>query len=160
MATLPAFLRRTEDARGAAGRTPAAVRAEKDPFRLRSLPLEEVFFYCKKIDNSRLVREADPKAKESCWSAIGVAGVALLFFVGVLAPNLGHILAGYRLEGLRAEERRLMDDRRSLEVREAQLLSPLQLEQLAARHNLTTPQPGQVVHLNGSGNGALAMVKK
>ena len=62
MATLPAFLRRTElpvpGAAARAARKPVQARVERDPFRLRALPQEDVFFYCKKIDNSRLVREA------------------------------------------------------------------------------------------------------
>ena len=39
----------------------AHARVERDPFQLRALPQEDVFFYCKKIDNSRLVREPDPQ---------------------------------------------------------------------------------------------------
>ena len=57
MATLPAFLRRMEaPARAESAPRPAAVRAERDAFQLRPLPQEDVFFYCKRIDNSRLVR--------------------------------------------------------------------------------------------------------
>ena len=37
------------------------MRAVRDPFQLRALPHEDVFLYSKQIDNSRLVREADPK---------------------------------------------------------------------------------------------------
>ena len=56
--------------------------AQRDPFQLRTLPQEDVFFYCKKIDNSRLVREADPRARGACWSAIGAAGVVLVLLTG------------------------------------------------------------------------------
>ena len=66
MATLPAFLRRT-DARANSGaeRTMEAVRT-RNPYQLRALPQEDVFFFCKKIDNSRLIREPDPKAPTAC----------------------------------------------------------------------------------------------
>jgi hypothetical protein len=161
MATLPAFLRRIESAQEtAAARKPAAVRPGRDPFQLRALPHESVFFYCKKIDNSRLVREADPRARGACWSAIGAAGLMVALFTLALAPNVGNRVAGYTIEQLRAEEQRLLDDRRSLELQEAQLLSPQQLERLAAERNLVVPGPHQVVHLNGGNDGAVAMVKR
>ena len=160
MATLPAFLRRMDTpARAAAGSRPAHLRAERDPFLLRPLPHEDVFFYCKKIDNSRLVREADPQARGACWSAIGAACVALALLVSMLAPSVAGTLAGYKLEALRAEERHLLDQRRVLELQEAELLRPDRLARLAKGQNLVTPVSGQVVRLEPSGDGAVAMVK-
>ncbi|HWB86742.1 MAG TPA: hypothetical protein VG675_21535 [Bryobacteraceae bacterium] len=160
MATLPAFLRRTEvTAHGGAARRPAPVRAERDPFQLRALPQEDVFFYCKKIDNSRLVREADPQARGACWSAIGAACVLLTLLTSVLAPSVASTLAGYKLEALRAEHRRLLDERRVLELQEAELLSPARLEKLAQGQNLVTPSAGQVIHLDTKNDAAVAMVK-
>jgi hypothetical protein len=150
MATLPAFLKRTEALRQ--NRTediarPQVAKAVKDPFQLRALPQDDVFFYCKKIDNSRLVREADPQARGDCWSAIGAACVVLALLTGVAAPSVTNTLAGYKLESLRAEYSRLLDERRTLELEEAELLSPGRLEELARKQNLVTPQSGQVVHL-------------
>jgi hypothetical protein len=61
---------------------------------------------------------------------------------------------------LKAEERRLLDERRTLELREAELLSPERLEKLAARQNLVIPKSEQVVHLDGNKpSGTVAMVK-
>ena len=34
-----------------------------DDYKLRALPNEDVYFYFKKIDNARVVREADPTAR-------------------------------------------------------------------------------------------------
>jgi cell division protein FtsL len=160
MATLPAFLRRMEaPAQTGAGRRPAPARAGRDPFQLRALPQEDVFFYCKKIDNSRLEREPDPKARGACWSAIGAATVVLAVLTSVLAPSVASTLAGYKLESLRAEERRLMNERRVLELQEASLLSPSRLEKLARGQNLVTPSSDQIVHLESRGDGTVAMVK-
>src|SRR5450631_3822422 len=120
MATMPAFFRTTDvPAHSEVTRRPVPVRAERSPFVLRALPQEDVFFYCKKIDNSRLVREHDPRAHGACWSAIGGATVLLALLTGVLAPSVASTLAGYKLESLRAEERRLVDERRTLELQEA-----------------------------------------
>ena len=160
MATLPAFLRRMEaPARSEAAPRPSAVRGDRDPFQLRPLPQEDVFFYCKRIDNSRLVREADPQARGACWSAIGAACLALALLAGVLAPSVAGTLAGYKLESLRADERHLLTERRVLQLEEAELLRPDRLEKLAEGQNLVTPVSGQVVHLEPKGDGSVAMVK-
>jgi ABC-type proline/glycine betaine transport system permease subunit len=157
MATLPAFLRK---AGGPEARGPVPVRAERDPFQLRALPHEDVYFYCKKIDNTRLVREADPQARGACWSTIGVAFAILALLTGALVPSVANTVAGYRLEDLRAEERRLVDERRGLELQEAELLSPASLDRYAKERDLTAPSPDQLVRLDGKGEGAVAMVKK
>ena len=160
MATLPAFLRRMEPpARLKAGSRPAPVRAERDPFQLRPLPFEDVFFYYKKFDNSRLVREADPQARGACWSAIGAACAAVVLLAVLLAPSVAGTLAGYKLESLRAEERRLQTEQRVLELQEAGLLRPDRLEKLAKTQNLVTPASGQVVHLDPKTDSAVAMVQ-
>jgi cell division protein FtsL len=160
MATLPAFFERPEiPAKAEPGRRPVPVRAERDPYQLRALPHEDVFFYSKKIDNSRLIREADPKARGACWSAIGAACVALVLLTSVFAPTVATTLAGYKLEALRAEERHLTDERRVLELQEAELLRPDRLEKLAKGQNLVTPANGQVVHLDPKGDGKVAMAK-
>jgi hypothetical protein len=130
-----------------------------DPFRLRALPLEDVFFFAKKIDNSRLVREPDPASRGACWTTIGAACVLVLAIGSVLVPSLAGTLAGYRLEALRAEERRLIDEERVLELEEARLLSPGRLEELARHRNLAPPASGQVVRLDGKPDGAVAMAK-
>jgi len=154
MATMPTLFRKTDKP------MPPRLRVEKDPYRLRALPQDDVFFYCKKIDNSRLVREPDPKSGNACWSAIGVAAILLVLCTGVLAPSVAGTLAGYKLEALKAEERQLLDERRTLELREAELLSPERLEKLAERQNLVTPKSGQVVRLDGNRpSGTVAMVK-
>lgn len=142
----------------AAHKTPRCP-TQRDPYQLRTLPQEDVFFYCKKIDNSRLVREADPRARGACWSAIGAAGVVLVLLTSAFAPTVAATLAGYKLEALHSEELRLLDESRTLDLQEAELLSPERLDKLARRNNLVTPAPGQVVHLDGKGDGAVAMMK-
>ena len=137
--------------------TPA--RAERDPFALRAIPQEDVFFYCKRIDNSRLVREHDDQAHGACWSAIGGAAVVIVLLTGMLFPGVAGTLAGYKLEALRAEERRLMDESRTLALREAELLRPDRLVELAQKQNLVTPGKDQVFHLETRADGTVAMVK-
>jgi len=163
MATLPAFLRKADD-QAAPVPAPEPVtrtvrpRVPRDPYRLRALPHDDVFFYCKRIDNSRLVREADPQSRGACWSAIGAACVLLALLTSAFAPTAMTTLAGYKLEALHGEERRLLEERRNLDLQEAELLSPARLDQLARQNNLVTPSSNQVVHLDKP-DGAVAMVK-
>jgi hypothetical protein len=165
MATQPAFLKRTEVPAGTGGSAEAPARprpalAGSGNGTLRPLPHEDVFFYCKKVDNSRLVREPDPKAGGACWSAIGATCVTLALITAMAIPRVSNVIYGYKLESLKAEELRLLDERRMLELQEAELLSPQRLEKLAKSQNLVTPQAGQVVHLDSNKpDGAVAMVK-
>jgi hypothetical protein len=159
MATLPQFLRRP-DARAFEGPRPAPARAERDPFRLRALPHEDVFFYCKKIDNSRLVREHDDRAHNTCWSAIAGAAVVLATLTGISYFAVANTVAGYKLEALRAEERKLTDEKRHLDLMVAELTSPDRLIQLAEKRNLVKPASGQVYHLDDpNSSSTVAMVK-
>jgi len=160
MATLPAFLRRMDvPVRTETVPRRAALRAERDPFLLRALPHEDVFFYSKRIDNSRLVREADPQARGACWSAIGAASVALVLLTSLLAPSVAGTLAGYKLESLRAQEQKLLTERRVLELQEAALLRLDRLEKLARAQNLVEPRSEQIVHLEPTGDAAVAMIR-
>src|SRR5215467_12246143 len=152
MATVPAFLRKNEAPAPVPAPEPAPrttrARTPRDPFRLRPLPHDDVFFYCKRIDNSRLVREADPQARGACWSAIGAACVLLVLLTSAFAPTAMTTLAGYKLEALHGEERRLLEERRNLDLQEAELLSPARLDQLAHKNNFVTPSTNQVIHLD------------
>src|ERR1035441_408976 len=162
MATAPQFFRRTALAVGAEAPVTRqeTARMGRDPFLLRTLPHEDVFLYCKKIDNSRLVREADPGSRGKCWSAIGAACLALALLTGVLAPGAASTLDGYRIEVLRAEAHRLADERRALELQQAELQSPQRLERLAQGQHCVPHSASQVVHLDNQSDSAVAMVKK
>ena len=70
---------------------------------------------------------------------IGAACLAVVSLGVVLAPKVTSTMDGYKLESLRSEEQRLLDERRALDLQEAQLLSPERLERLAKGQNLVTP---------------------
>jgi hypothetical protein len=94
-------------------------------------------------------------------SALALAGLAVGLSLAVLTPGLSGIRAGYRLHALKAEERRLLDERRTLELEEARLLSPARLRELAATRSMSAPAPGQVIRLDSPAADSLAMnVKK
>jgi hypothetical protein len=156
MATLATFFRRSD---AIAVRVDKRVQtiAQVDPYALRALPNDDIYFYSKRIDNSRVVRQADPGARGECWSAVGAAGVLLMLGASIIAPHVASVLSGYKLESLKQERQSLIDQKRELEVREAALLSPGRLAQLAKARDLSSPSSDQVVHLeNISTDGSYA----
>jgi hypothetical protein len=156
MATPATFFKRSDAVARSAKRT-SSVRAQSDPFRLRALPNDDIYFYSKRIDNSRIIRQPDPAARGECWSAVGAAGLLLMLGASIIAPHVATVLAGYKLEALKAERQSLIDQKRELDVREAGLLSPGRLNDLAKAHNLTSPAPDQIIHLdNPSADGTFA----
>jgi hypothetical protein len=144
MATLAAIWKRSNAVAAIGG----DIR-ESDPYALRSLPNDGVYFFSKKIDNSRLTRQADPGASGECWSTVGAGALLLMLGVSVAAPHVALVRAGYQLESLKAERQTLLDQRRELDVREASLLSPERLNDIAKAHNFTSPMSSQVAHLDG-----------
>jgi hypothetical protein len=127
------------------------------PNRLRNLPADNIYFYSKRIDNSRLVREADPKTRTDCWSTIATACVLAALIGGAVSPRIGGILSGYQMEKLKTEQRELTDRRRVLQIQEAQMVSPARLDELANGQRLTIPGPGQEMHLQPKDSPSLAM---
>ena len=153
MATLAWFFRRAIPA-------PAPEAGAYDPYRLRPLPHQDVYFFSKKINNSRAAREADPQDRRACLAAVGGACAIVTLLGLILAPNAANTLAGYRLEALRAEHDHLAVESRALAVREAELLSPDNLERLAAERGLKVPTAGQVIHLDPQDEGTVALMRR
>jgi cell division protein FtsL len=129
-----------------------------DSFKLRPLPSEDVYFFIKKIDNSRVAKQADPAASRRAWQA-GVKGVAVAaLLIMLLMPRALEMMAGYRIHALAAEHDRLVNQKATLALEEAQLESPARLQQLAGQLRLVNPDPQHVVMLNSAKtDSALAM---
>jgi|SRR5437870_272768 len=147
MATLATILRKFD---GAGAEPRRMETAQPNPYQLRALPNEDIFFYIKRVDNSRLVREPDPQAKSECWSTIGAVCAVAAVLITSLVPGVAGITAGYQVEALKQEKVRLLNERRVLEVEEARLRGPERLEQLAKDNHMVSPKPDQIVNLNVS----------
>lgn len=124
--------------------------------RLRPFANEEILFFVKRIDNSRVVRAADPTARGRCWKLIGSVVGATVLLIGVLLPSAYGLMAGYSIQSLRREGQRLDTDQASLELREASLLAPSRMQELARQQQFVDPPPAKVLYLEGS-QGSLAM---
>ena len=151
MATQAATLRKFD---GASSEPRRAETARPNSYLLRALPNEDIFFHVKRVDNSRVVREADPRAKAECWSSIGAVCAVAAVLITSLAPGVAGITAGYQIQALKQERQRLLDERRGLEVQEARLRGSQRLHQLAKDQNMGSPKADQMVRLNSSAGDA------
>jgi hypothetical protein len=139
-----------------ADRSAATPRLEPS-IPVRVFPNEDIYFFVKRIDNSRLVRQADPRARGDCWKMIGSAGVAAMLLIGVLLPSAYGLLAGYQIQSLKEEAKHLAAEQASLELQEAKLLSPARMEELARMQQFVDPEAQKVVYLNSKNGSAVAM---
>lgn len=131
-----------------------------DEFLLRAIPNEEIYFFVKDIDNTRVVRQADPKAGGTCWRLILSGGLAVILLIGVLLPSAAGRIAGYQLESLRQEQQRLIAEKNALEIDEARLLSPERLDEIALKLALVDPAPQRIVYLDNKQAGLAMNVGK
>src|SRR5258708_10087612 len=127
--------------------------------RVRPFANEDIFFFVKRIDNNGVLREADPAARGTCWKLIGSVVSAVVLVVGVLLPSAYGLLAGYQVQSLKQEGQRLANEQASLEVEEAQMLSPARMEELARMQQFIDPPSQKVVYLDTRHRGSLAMNK-
>jgi hypothetical protein len=126
---------------------------------LRAFANEDIYFFVKRIDNTRVVREADPQARGTCWKLIGSVVSAVVLLIFVLLPSAYGLLAGYQIQTLRQDSERLATEQASLELAEARLLSPARMEELARIQQFIDPPSQMVVYLD-SKSGSLAMNKE
>ncbi len=124
---------------------------------LRPYANEDVYFFAKRIDNRRLVRQADPRAGQVCWKMIASVGLAATLIIGVLLPGAYTLMAGYQIQTLRQESAKLAAESANLELREARLLSPARMEQLARQQQFIDPEPQKVVYLESRDESNVAM---
>jgi|SRR3954452_2210683 cell division protein FtsL len=119
----------------------------------------EIYFN-KAIDNSRLVKVADPKrAREVAMFSLSLA--VLFFFTMIYAwQHLSSIEYGYKIEAQKIERDALLEQSRALRLEEASLRDPERIEQLAMRMGLVAPEAGQVMHLEGSADPAAPVLAK
>jgi cell division protein FtsL len=112
--------------------------------RARRGPTPEVFC-CKRMDNSRLVKAADPvRVREM---RIFTASMTVLFVI-VMFYGLQHFSAieyGYKVEAEKQQRTLLEEQNRELRLAEAQLCDPHRIDQMARKLGLDAPKPGQVV---------------
>ena len=112
--------------------------------RARRGPTPEVFC-CKRLDNSRLVKAADPVRVREMRT---FTAAMMVLFTFVMFYGLQHFSAieyGYKVEAEKQQRTSLEEQNRELRLAEAQLCDPHRIDQMARKLGLDAPRPGQVV---------------
>jgi len=118
------------------------------------------YYTVKRIDNSRLMRSADPKRVRD-WCRIVTFG-SILAAGGLLYAwqHFQCLQLGYQLEELKAERGQAAEFNLRLKLEGAALKSPERIDAIA-RHTLglSVPVPGQVAPVYGAAEGVLAQAR-
>lgn len=155
MASLATFVNRFVGVRELAD-APPAVWTRTDAPRLRPIANEDVYLFIKRIDNSSVVRAADPVERRTRSRTVAIAFTAAMLVIAGLAPQAYNTVAGFTLQSLEQEQQKLQKEQAVLNVEEAQLLNPARLEQLAKTLKMAEPAPQQVQFLEGKPANDLA----
>lgn len=107
-------------------------------------------YFAKSIDNSRLVKVADPeRAKEMKMFS---AALACLFVLTMFYAwqHFSGIEYGYKIEAQKKQREELVEMNRAARLEEASLRDPERIDVLARQLGLEIPRAGQVVRMEAS----------
>lgn len=146
MASLATFVNRFVGIRELAEAPPAVWTRTESP-RLRPIANEDVYLFVKRIDNSSVVRAADPIARRARSRTVATGFIAASLVIAGLVPAAYNIMAGFTMQNLRQEQDQLKQQKAQLDLEQAKLLSYDHLEQLAKSLKMVDPVPQQVEYL-------------
>lgn len=125
--------------------------------RLRTWSGTPEIYFDKQIDNSRLVKIADRKRNREIAT---FSATSLVLFLLVMIYAWQHFSAveyGYKIEQLKSQRDTIAEANRALRLEQASLSDPERIDVLARRMGLSSPQPGQVMGMESTGNSATVM---
>lgn len=108
-------------------------------------------FFSKAIDNSRLVKVADPRRRRE----MGIFGATLVvLFALVMVYGWQHFSSieyGYKIEQVKSQCDQLAEANRTLKLEQASLRDPERIDAMARQMGMQAPQAGQVQRLDSDG---------
>jgi len=112
-------------------------------------------YFVQSIDNSRVVRVADPRRRREQQTMLIAVGIVFLFLFGYTWQNYRMMRLGYQVESVRKQEAGLRKWNRELRLEEAALRDPTRVYQVAENQlGMGSAQPGQIQALAPAGTGA------
>ena len=106
------------------------------------------FYFQKTIDNSRLVRVADPRRRREIRLLSTVVSFFFLMAMFYTWQHFRSLEYGYQIEAQKTEHERLVEINRTLALERSSLRDPGRIDVLARQMSLEPPHPGQVVRLD------------
>lgn len=102
-------------------------------------------YFVQNIDNSRVVRVADPRRRREQQIMLTAVAMVFLFLFGYTWQNYRMMRLGYQIESVRKQEAGLRKWNRELRLEEAALRDPTRVYQVAENQlGLGSAQPGQL----------------
>ena len=134
--------------------------SSQGPAVRRYLPGAPEIYFNKTIDNTRLVRVADPvRRRELALFTIALTMLTLFTFM-YLWQHFSSIEYGYKIEALRSQRDQLTDVNKTLRLEEASLKDPERIDAIARRMGMQMPVAGQVQRMEGGSDmGGPVMAK-
>lgn len=123
-----------------------AVRAglSRRPAGGRPLPMEDVAFFTKEMDNTGLRRAADPDGRSGWSRMVRISALALLAVLVCFGPRAWLRHSGYRQAELVETRDDLLRKQRQLLVSHEELTDVRRVAEMAAGQGLVTPGPESV----------------
>jgi cell division protein FtsL len=115
-------------------------------------------YFAKSLDNSRVVRIADPKRRRELFSFAVTLCVLLLLVMTYVWQHFSAIEYGYKIEQLKSEREAIMESNRALKLEEASLRDLSRIDFLARQLGMQPPTVGQVEVMEPSSNDTAAPV--
>ncbi len=114
----------------------------------------------KQIDNSRLVRPANPARVQDFWKRVA-AGAAMAAFLLLYAwQHFECIQIRYQIEQLDSERAKAEELNQQFHLEVATLRSPMRVDAIARNQlGLTVPVPGQVAPVDDANEGVVAQAR-
>lgn len=133
-------------------------QSDAPDYRLRALPREDILLFVKAIDNENLVEVRDTRDWFASLSMVAGVLVASVLVIALLLPGGYSLLASRRMNALETERAMLINQLRELRVREAQLLSPRNVDQWAG-DRFVAPSANTVVYAAQPGGTEVASLE-
>jgi len=135
----------------ATARIPNVFVAGKRP-RRRPAILADPYYVSKQVDNSRLVKQADPLERRAQFKLVWLSLLLLVAVLTAACQRFALVRTGYGIEQLKSQREQLLDANRQLQLEEARLRDPGRIHDFARnRLGMMLPGPGQVVYLEKPG---------
>ena len=118
------------------------------------------YYTVKRIDNSRLVRTANPNRMRESFRIVAFGCVLAAGSLFYAWQHFQCLQLGYQLEELKAERSQVAEMNQRLKLEVAALKSPMRIDAIArGTLGLTMPVPGQVAPVYGPSEAVLAQVR-
>jgi cell division protein FtsL len=136
-----------------------APQSSPEPVRRQLGGTPEIYF-AKSIDNSRIVKVADPAKRREMKLFTIALGVLFMLVMVYVWQHFSSIEYGYKIETAKAQRDSLIEVNRALRLEDASLRDPQRIDVIARRMGMQSPQAGQVQEMEVStDSGAPVMAR-